>query len=189
MSQENPDYNGEEEFNYFMSVIFSDDELRINPYNRAVRDLNGYKEEEFLARVSEKFDIKLLESLDQPENRHEFTMILGKKYYRLSAKKGIFDENNMLESLDVSILQENILTPILGIEDIRTDTRIEFFGGDSMLDTIANRLNIDLKVAFLLYPTQIEEVTAVSDAGNIMPPKSTWFEPKLMSGLFVHKFY
>jgi uncharacterized protein (DUF1015 family) len=115
-------------------------------------------------------------------------MILANQYYSLSAKEEIFDEKSIVEALDVSILQDNILAPVLGIEDIRTDTRIEFFGGDSMLDTIVNRLDKDFKVAFLLYPTQIEEVRAVSDAGNIMPPKSTWFEPKLMSGLFVHKF-
>lgn len=188
MRLENPNYTGQEEFNYFMSVIFSDDELRINPYNRAVKDLNGYNQEEFLARVGERFDIKVLESLQQPLNRHEFTMILANQYYSLSAKEEIFDEKSIVEALDVSILQDNILAPVLGIEDIRTDTRIEFFGGDSMLDTIVNRLDKDFKVAFLLYPTQIEEVRAVSDAGNIMPPKSTWFEPKLMSGLFVHKF-
>lgn len=186
--QENPDYSGEEEFNYSMSVVFSDDELAIKPYNRAVRDLNGYSEEEFLEEVREKFRVKPLKSLVQPSNKHEFTMILEDRYYSLVAKDGIYDENNIVESLDASILQDNILSPILGIDDPRTDTRIDFFGGDDMMDTIVNRLNVDMKVAFLLYPTQIEEIIAVSDAEKIMPPKSTWFEPKLMSGLFVHRF-
>ena len=186
--QENPNYTKEEEFNYSMSVVFSDDELCIKPYNRAVRDLNGYSEEEFLERVSEKFNIKLCSTLGQPMIEHEFTMILGENSYKLTPIEGVLDANDKIASLDVSILQDNILSPILGIEDPRTDTRIEFFGGDGIMDTVKNRLNTDMKVAFLLYPTQIKDITAVSDMGKVMPPKSTWFEPKLMSGLFIHKF-
>jgi uncharacterized protein (DUF1015 family) len=188
MRQENPEYTGEEEFNYFMSVVFSEDELCIMPYNRAVKDLNGHSEEEFLKKIDEKFEIKSISNLEQPMNEHEFTMILKDKFYRISPKEGIFDKNDVVDSLDVSILQNNILSPILGIKDPRTDTRVEFFGGEAMLDTIIDRLNTDMEVAFLLYPTQIGDITAVSDEGKIMPPKSTWFEPKLMSGLFIHRF-
>ena len=185
--QENLNFNGDEEFNHFMSVIFSDDELFIMPYNRAVKHLNGYTEEEFLAEIGEKFIVMQSEKSFVP-NKQEFTMILGDKYYSIIPKEGIFDENNIVDSLDVSILQNNILSPILDIKDPRTDDRIEFFGGEGMIDKITERLNNDLKVAFLLHSTQIEEITAVSDAGKVMPPKSTWFEPKLLSGLFVHKF-
>ncbi len=186
--QENPEYTGDEEFNYFMSVVFPGDELCIMPYNRVVRDLNIYDEEEYLNKISEKFDVKLCASLEQPKKEHVFTMILNDKYYSLTPKEGIIDEGNVVDSLDVSILKDNILTPLHGIEDPRTDTRVEYFGGGSMINIILERLNTDMKVAFLLYPTQIEDITLVSDEGKIMPPKSTWFEPKLMSGLFIHTF-
>lgn len=186
--KENPNYTGDEEFNYFMSVIFSEDELYIMPYNRMVKDLNGYSGEEFLEKVGKKFYIKSCTSLEHPMNEHEFTMALKEKYYKLTPKEGIFDENHKIASLDVSILQDNILAPILGIEDPRTDSRIEFVGGVDMMDRIRDKLNTDMRVAFLLYPTQIKDITAVSDIEKVMPPKSTWFEPKLMSGLFVHRF-
>ncbi|NLY47193.1 MAG: DUF1015 domain-containing protein [Tissierella sp.] len=186
--KENPGYTGNEEFNYFMSVIFPEDELYIMPYNRMVKDLNGYSEEEFLEKVGKKFYIKSCTSLEHPMNEHEFTMALKEKYYKLTAKEGIFDENNKIASLGASILQDNILAPILGIEDPRTDSRIKFVGGADMMDRIRDKLNTDMKVAFLLYPTQTKDITAVSDIEKVMPPKSTWFEPKLMSGLFVHRF-
>lgn len=186
--KENPGYTGNEEFNYFMSVMFSEDELYILPYNRMVKDLNGYSEEEFLERLAMNFNVQVLEIGEQLKEIQEFTMVLGDKSYKLTPKKGLFDENDKIASLDVSILQDHILHPILGIEDPRTDTRISFVGGEDMMGIIKNRLNIDMKVAFLLYPTQIEDITAVSDIQMVMPPKSTWFEPKLMSGLFIHKF-
>ncbi|MDR7869332.1 MAG: DUF1015 domain-containing protein [Tissierellaceae bacterium] len=185
--QENPDYTGDEEFNFFMSVAFSDDELYIMPYNRAVKDLNGLTEEEFLKKVAEKFVVRQGDG-SLVQDKHEFMMILKDKYYSITPKEGVFDENNLIDSLDVSILQNNILSSILGIKDPRTDNRIEFFGGEGMLDKIVDRLNDDLKVAFLLHPTQVKDITDVSDKGKVMPPKSTWFEPKLMSGLFVHMF-
>ncbi len=186
--KENPNYTGNEEFNYFMSVIFSEDELYIMPYNRMVKDLNGYSEEEFLEKVGKKFYIKSCTSLGHPMNEHELTMALKEKYYKLTPKEGIFDENHKIASLDVSILQDNILAPILGIGDPRRDSRIEFVGGVDMMDRIMDKLNTDMRVAFLLYPTQIKDIIAVSDIEKVMPPKSTWFEPKLMSGLFVHRF-
>lgn len=186
--KENPGFTGDEEFNYFLSVIFSEDELYIMPYNRMVKDLNGYSQEEFLERVGERFNIKSCSILKEPMNEHEFTMILREKYYNISPKEGIFDKDNKIASLDVSILQDNILSPILGIEDPRTDNRMEFVGGLDMIENITNKLIPDMKVAFLLFSTQIEYITAVSDIQMVMPPKSTWFEPKLMSGLFVHKF-
>lgn len=188
--QENPDYTGDEEFNYFMSVVFSDDELYIMPYNRGVRDLNGLKEEGFLEKVAENFIVEASkEGVGYTfPNKHEIIMILKNQSYLLTPKECVLNESNLIDSLDVSILQKNILTPILGIKDPRTDDRIEFFGGEGMVDNIIHGLNTDMKVAFLLHPTQIEEIIKVSDDGKVMPPKSTWFEPKLLSGLFVHKF-
>ena len=186
--KENPEYTGEEEFNFFMSVIFPDDELYIMPYNRMVKDLNGYSEEEFIEKVSESFDIIALKSIAQPERKGEFALVFKDKAYRLIPKEGLFDKNDKIASLDASILQDHILSPILGIEDPRTDSRIGFVGGEGMEELIADRLNSDMKVAFLLYPTQIGDIVAVSDIGKVMPPKSTWFEPKLMSGLFIHTF-
>lgn len=186
--EENPGYTGEEEFNFFMSVIFPEDELYIMPYNRMVKDLNGNTEVEFLDKVGEKFHIQAMDTIEEPEKKYQITMILGDRVYRLTPKEGLVDEDDKIACLDVSILQDNLLAPILGIEDPRTDTRIEFVGGEDMLDTIKERLKTDIKVAFLLYPTQIGDVRAVSDIGEVMPPKSTWFEPKLLSGLFVHRF-
>lgn len=186
--EENPNYTGEEEFNYFMSVIFPGDELYIMPYNRMVKDLNGNTEEEFLEKLSQNFNVEKLDSVEEPINQHEFTIVFKDRAYRIAPKTGVFDEKDKIDSLDASILQNNILSPILGIEDPRTDTRIEFIGGENMMDRVLDRLNKDMEVAFLMYPTQIEEIIAVSDTNQVMPPKSTWFEPKLMSGLFIHKF-
>lgn len=188
MREENTDYTGEEEFNYFLSVIFPGDELYIMPYNRIVKDLNGNSEEQFLEKVSKGFDIEPLKFLTQPMKKHEIAVAFKDKAYKIIPKKDIFNNADEIDCLDASILQNNILAPILGIEDPRVDNRIEFYGGEGMIGTIINRLNDDMQVAFLLYPTQIEEITAVSDINKVMPPKSTWFEPKLMSGLFVHKF-
>ena len=186
--QENPNYSGDEEFNFFMSVAFPEDELYIMPYNRVVADLNGYSREEFLERVQEKFQLDPMEALEEPTRKSEFTMIVDNKYYRLRPREEVYNKGDIVESLDVAILQNNILDPILGIRDPRTDSRIEFFGGEKMKDKIINRLEEGNKLGFLLYPTQIDEIIKVSDQGKIMPPKSTWFEPKLMSGLFIHNF-
>lgn len=201
--KENPNYTGEENFNYFMSVVFPADELLIMPYNRLVKDMNDIMKDDFVARVTEKFDMEKItlrgdEKSDytlklkkiEPKRRGEFTMIMEDEYYRLIPKKGTFDEADVVASLDVSILQENLLGPVLGIDDPRTNRRIEFFGGVDMLEEIEAKLLVRYRrgLGFLLYPTQIEDIMKISDSNLVMPPKSTWFEPKLKSGLFMYKF-
>lgn len=190
--EENPGYTGEEEFNFFMSVVFPADELFIMPYNRLVKDTNGLSKEEFMAKVEEKFKVTEFEGQTaqeiEPSTKKEITMIMDSKQYSLVPRLGSFDESDVIASLDTSILQNNLLNPILGIEDPRTNKRIEFFGGETMLADINNKLQgYKEGVAFLLYPTDINDIIKVSDAGEVMPPKSTWFEPKLKSGLFIHK--
>ena len=183
------DYTGKEEFNYFLSVLFPHDELYIMDYNRVVADLAGNSEEEFIQKISEKFTIEEYsgEGPYRPEARHTFGMYLDNRWYKLTAKPGTFDEDDAVDSLDVSILQNNLLTPILEIEDPRTDQRIEFTGGIRGLEELEKRVKAEMKVAFSLYPTSIEELMKVADAEKLMPPKSTWFEPKLRSGIFIHK--
>jgi len=183
------DYTGKEEFNYFLSVLFPHDELCIMDYNRVVADLAGNPEEEFIKKISEKFTIEKYsgESVYRPEAKHTFGMYLDNCWYRLTAKPGTFDEDDVVGSLDVSILQNNLLTPVLEIEDPRTDQRIEFVGGIRGLEELEKRVKAGMKVAFSLYPTSIEELMKVADAEKLMPPKSTWFEPKLRSGIFIHK--
>ena len=183
------DYSGKEEFNYFLSVLFPHDELYIMDYNRVVADLFGNTEEEFFKKVSEKFEIEEYkgEGTYRPKAKHIFGMYLNNSWYELTAKPGTFDENDAVDSLDVSILQNNLLTPILGIEDPRIDQRIEFVGGIRGLEELEKRVKAGMKVAFSLYPTSIEELMKVADAEKLMPPKSTWFEPKLRSGIFIHK--
>ena len=183
------DYTGKEEFNYFLSVLFPHDELYIMDYNRVVADLAGNSEEEFIQKISEKFTIEEYggEGPYRPEARNTFGMYLDNCWYKLTAKPGTFDEDDAVDSLDVSILQNNLLTPILEIEDPRTDQRIEFIGGIRGLEELEKRVKAEMKVAFSLYPTSIEELMKVADAEKLMPPKSTWFEPKLRSGIFIHK--
>jgi len=186
--EENPGYTGEEEFNFFLSVLFPDEQLYIMDYNRVVHDLCGNSEAEFLAKVAEKFDI---EEMDRPDTsmpeRHTFGMLLGDKWWKLTARAGSFDESDAVEALDVSILQKNLLSPILNIGDPRTDKRIDFIGGIRGVAELEKRVKEGMAVAFLMCPTSIEELMDIADAGRIMPPKSTWFEPKLLSGLFIHK--
>jgi len=183
------DYTGKEEFNYFLSVLFPHDELCIMDYNRVVADLAGNPEEEFIKKISEKFTIEKYsgESAYRPEAKHTFGMYLDNCWYRLTAKPGTFDEDDVVGSLDVSILQNNLLTSVLEIEDPRTDQRIEFVGGIRGLEELEKRVRAGMKVAFSMYPTSIEELMKVADAEKLMPPKSTWFEPKLRSGIFIHK--
>ena len=183
------DYTGKEEFNYFLSVLFPGDELYIMDYNRVVADLVENSKEEFIQKISEKFSIEEYsgEGPYRPEARHTFGMYLGDCWYKLTAKPGTFSEDDVIDSLDVSILQNNLLTPILGIKDPRTDQRIEFVGGIRGLEELEKRVKAGMKVAFSLYPTSIEELMKVADAEKLMPPKSTWFEPKLRSGIFIHK--
>lgn len=181
-----PDYTGNEEFNYFLSVLFPDEELMIMPYNRVVKDLNGYSVEDFKKLVSEKFDIQESDSAVSPDKKSVFGMYLDKKWYKLIAKKDIISDDSV-DGLDVAILQDNLLEPVLGIHDPKTDKRIDFVGGIRGLSELERRCQDDCVLAFSMYPTSIEELFAVADAGRLMPPKSTWFEPKLRSGLFIHR--
>ncbi len=181
-----PDYTGEEEFNFFLAIAYPDSELEIMDYNRVVRDLNGYTFEGFIKKVSEKFDVSPLEKMQSPERKHSFSMLYGGKWYCLTAKNGTFDENNPVEQLDVSILQNNLLSPILGIENPKTSDRIDFIGGIRGLKELERRVNDDMELAFAMYPTTIDDLMSIADAGEIMPPKSTWFEPKPLSGFFIH---
>ncbi len=185
-----PNYTGEEEFNYFMSIIFPDEDLFIMDYNRVVKDLNGNSSEEFLNKVSEKFVVEKNENPGhyKPTTAKTYGMYLDGVWYKLSAKDGIYNPDDVVERLDVSILQNNLLQPILGIQDPRTDNRIDFIGGIRGLEELEKRVDEGgFKVAFSMYPTTMDDLLAIADAGKVMPPKSTWFEPKLRSGLFVHK--
>lgn len=183
---ENPSYNGNEEFNYFLAIAFPDDDLEIMDYNRVVKDLNGMSEAEFIDAVKVNFDIEELAAQQRPEKRHTFSMYLDGKWYKLIAKADCFDESNPVDRLDVSILQNNLLEPVLGIKDPKNDSRIDFIGGIRGLNELEKRANSDMKVAFAMYPTSIDDLMSIADAGKVMPPKSTWFEPKLLSGLFIH---
>ena len=185
--EENPGYTGNEEFNYFLSVLFPSDELSIMDYNRVVKDLNGNTKEEFLAKVSECFKVeKKGTDCYKPSKKGEFGMFLDEEWYCLTANEDICS-TDAVKGLDVSILQDYLLAPILGIGDPKTDKRIDFVGGIRGLKELERRVHKDMTVAFSMYPTSIYELFGVADAGLLMPPKSTWFEPKLRSGLFVHE--
>lgn len=185
--EENPGYTGDEEFNYFLSVLFPSDELSIMDYNRVVKDLNGNTKEEFLSKVAEKFSVET-KGTDcyKPVKKGEFGMFLDDEWYCLTAHEDICSKD-AVKGLDVSILQDYLLSPILGIGDPKTDKRIDFVGGIRGLKELERRVHKDMTVAFSMYPTSIYELFGVADAGLLMPPKSTWFEPKLRSGLFVHE--
>lgn len=186
--KEHPDYTGQEEFNHFLSVLFPDDQLYIMPYNRVVKDLAGMKKEEFLEAVRKAgFTVSYLgDTPFAPEEKGTFGMYLNDGWYRLTADKSLV-VNDPVEGLDVSILQNNLLRPILKIADPRTDKRIDFVGGIRGLSELEKRVAEDCTVAFSMYATSIQELLDVADAGLLMPPKSTWFEPKLRSGLFIHR--
>lgn len=182
-----PDYDGTEEFNTFLSVLFPEEELMIMPYNRVVKDLNGRTKEQFLAEISDKFDVaELGKKPFAPEKKGTFGMYLDGSWYCLTAHDDITGSSDPVEALDVAVLQDNLLAPVLGIGDPRVDKRIDFIGGIRGLGELEKRVSEDMTVAFSMYPTAITELFAVSDAGKLMPPKSTWFEPKLRSGLFIH---
>jgi len=186
--QDNPEYTGEEEFNFFMSVIFPESHLYIMDYNRVVKDLNGRTKEEFLSEIKEKFDVEVKEEQYRPESKHDFSLYLDKQWYKITAKESSFDASHPVNSLDAAICQNNILDPILGIEDPRKSKRIHFVGGIRGLGELEKVVdNKDYEVAIALYPVRMTDIMTVADAGEIMPAKSTWFEPKLRSGLFVHK--
>ena len=185
--EENPGYTGEEPFNYFLSVLFPDEELMILPYNRVVKDLNGMDCQEFLKAAAERFRIEELGvEAFSPKEKGTFGMYLEETWYCLKARPE-YMSNDPVDGLDVSILQDHLLKPVLGIGDPRTDKRVDFIGGIRGLKELERRCQEDMKVAFSMYPTSISELLAVADAGLLMPPKSTWFEPKLRSGLFIHR--
>ncbi len=182
------EYDKNAEFNFFLSVIFPCDQLKIMDYNRVIADLNGYTSEEFIEQMSDKFTVEeAAESPYAPKERHTFGMYLDKKWYKVTAKAEYINESDPVECLDVSILQNNLITPILNITDPRTDKRIDFVGGIRGLGELERRVGEGMKLAFAMYPTSLNELMDIADAGKVMPPKSTWFEPKLLSGLFIHK--
>lgn len=179
-------YDGTEEFNYFLSVLFPDSELMIMDYNRVVKDLNGHTKEEFIEKIKEDFEVKEMgKDAVRPAAKGQFGMYLEGQWYCLKAKEKI-QSQDPVEGLDVSVLQNNLLAPLLGITDPKTDKRIDFVGGIRGLKELERRAESDMYIAFSMYPTSIGELFAVADAGMLMPPKSTWFEPKLRSGLFIH---
>ena len=186
--KENPDYTGDEEFNYFLAVHFPADQLAIMDYNRVVKDLNGLSKEEFLEKIKEKFDIvEVSEDILKPSKLHQFSMYLDGKWYLMNAKEGTYDDNDPIGVLDVTVLTDNVLKPVLGIEDLRRSKRIDFVGGIRGLGELKKRVDSgDWAVAFALYPVSMKQLIDIADSGNIMPPKTTWFEPKLRSGLVIH---
>ena len=182
-----PGYTGEEPFNYFLSVLFPDEELMILPYNRVVRDLNGMNTEQFFEKLKEKFELEEIgKEPYAPVQKGTFGMYLDGTWYALKILPQ-YRSADPVKGLDVSILQDHLLAPVLGIGDPRTDQRIDFIGGIRGLKELERRVGEDMEVAFSMYPTSIEELLSVADAGLLMPPKSTWFEPKLRSGLFIHR--
>ena len=192
---QNPAHTGEEEYNWFMTVCFPDNQLQIIDYNRVVKDLNGLDEEAFLKALEEDFDVALASKPRcgrpakpvSPAALHNFSMYLGGKWYSLTAKPGRYDDNDPIGVLDVTILSRLVLDKILGIKDLRTDKRIDFVGGIRGLGELSRRVDSgEMKVAFALYPVSMQQLINIADTGNIMPPKTTWFEPKLRSGLAIH---
>ena len=184
----NPHHTGKEEYNYFMAVCFPESHLKIIDYNRVVKDLNGLSEAEFLNALKEDFEVfKRGNAIYAPKELHEFSMYLGGYWYSLNAKPGRFNDADPIGVLDVTILSNLVLDKILGIKDLRTDKRIDFVGGIRGLGELQMRVDKgEMKVAFALYPVSMKQLTDIADTGNIMPPKTTWFEPKLRSGLAIH---
>lgn len=184
----NPNHKGDEEYNFFLSVNFPDDQLTIIDYNRVVKDLNGLKKNEFIEKIKEHFDVEEKgKDIYKPKNVHEFSMYLDGKWYKMSAKSHTYDDNDPIKCLDVTVLSKYVLDEILDIKDLRKSKRIDFVGGIRGLGELKRRVEKDnMAVAFALYPVTMEQLIRISDTGNIMPPKTTWFEPKLRSGLIVH---
>ena len=183
---QNPNFTGDEEFNYFLSVLFADEELMIMDYNRVIKDLNGLSPMQFIEAVSNVYNILSKgTNCQKPTKKGQVAMFIDNTWYLLEIKD-CYRNNHPVEGLDVAILQDHVLSPILGIEDPKTDQRIDFVGGIRGIEALENRVKTDSKVAFAMYPTSIHELFAVADANMLMPPKSTWFEPKLRSGLFIH---
>ena len=188
LKAKNPAHTGKEEYNYFLAVHFPDNQLAIMDYNRVVKDLNGNTTEEFISKLKSSFEIEEKGTKEfRPQNLHEFGMFIEGKWYRLFSKSGTYDNNDPIGVLDVTILSKQILEPLLNIIDLRTDKRIEFVGGLRGLGELEKRVNNGSgKVAFALYPVTMKQLIDIADSGKIMPPKTTWFEPKLRSGLVIH---
>ena len=188
LRKENPNYTGDESFNYFLAVHFPDDQLNIIDYNRVVKDLNGLSVDEFTANLRKNFDVVLIgKEQYKPLKLHEFGMYLEGSWYSLKAHEGTYDDGDPIGVLDVTILSNQILDPVLNIVDLRTDKRIDFVGGIRGLGELEKRVDSgEMKVAFSLYPVSMKQLIDIADSGQIMPPKTTWFEPKLRSGLVVH---
>jgi len=186
--ERNPNHKGTEEYNFFMAVHFPDDQLRIIDYNRTVKDLNGLSETEFLARLEKGFVVREKgRKIYKPRKLHNFSMYLGRKWYSLTARPDTYNDKDPINGLDVTILSNQILTPVLDIQDLRRSKRIDFVGGIRGLGELQRRVDSgDMKVAFALYPVSMKQLITIADSGNIMPPKTTWFEPKLRSGLVIH---
>ncbi len=184
----NPNHTGEESYNYFMAVHFPDNQLKIIDYNRAVKDLNGMTTEELVAKLNTNFIVEEIgEAIYKPAKLHEFSMYLAGKWYKLTAKEGTFNDNDPIGVLDVTILSNLILDELLDIKDLRTSNRIDFIGGIRGLGELSKRVDSgDMAVAFALYAVSMDQLINIADTGNIMPPKTTWFEPKLRSGLVIH---
>lgn len=189
MRAQNPDHNGTEDYNFFLSVLFPDNQLAIMDYNRVIKDLNGLTEEDFLEKLKSAFVVSAPHAgIQAPKQIHDFEMYLGGNWYSLTAKAEVVKEDP-IGILDVTILDENVLNPLLGIKDVRTDKRIDFVGGIRGLKELQRRVDSgEMKVAFALYPVSLKQLMDIADSGQIMPPKSTWFEPKLRDGLFSHLF-
>ena len=187
--KKNPNHTGNEEYNYFMAVCFPESQLRIIDYNRVVKDLAGMSEEEFLAALQEDFVVenKGSEEIFHPVGLHNFSMYLGGSWYSLTAREGRYDDSDPIGVLDVTVLSSLVLDKLLGIKDLRIDKRIDFVGGIRGLGELARRVDSgEMKVAFALYPVSMRQLINIADSGKIMPPKTTWFEPKLRSGLAIH---
>lgn len=187
-AKQNPNHRGDEEYNYFMAVAFPDNQLTIIDYNRVVKDLNGLSDEEFLEKLNGTFDVELKgEEIYKPARLHNFSLYLSGKWYSLTAKPGTYDDNDPIGVLDVTISSNHILDEILGITDLRSDKRIDFVGGIRGLGELKSRVDSgEMRVALALYPVSMKQLIDIADTGNIMPPKTTWFEPKLRSGLVIH---
>jgi len=185
----NPNHTGDEEYNFFMTVLFPDNQLKIIDYNRVVKDLNGHSKEDFMNKIVENFVLQDMGTeIYKPASLHEFSMYIDGHWYKLNAKSNTYNDNDPLEILDVNVLSKYILDDILGIEDLRTSKRIDFVGGIRGLGELKKRVDSgEMVVAFALYPVSMDQLINIADSGNIMPPKTTWFEPKLRSGLVIHK--
>jgi uncharacterized protein (DUF1015 family) len=185
----NSNHTGEEEYNFFLSVLFPADQLSIIDYNRVIKDTNGLSSEELLQKLAEKFDIAAVEEAYRPEYPHSFGLYMDGQWFRMDARLEILNDSDPIGVLDISVLSENVIDPILGIKDQRTDDRIDFVGGIRGMAELERRVDSgEMAMAFSIYPVTIRQLIDVSESGEVMPPKSTWFEPKLRSGLIVHSF-